>query len=1189
MWEVNLSVCLRAGRLAKGTKEWPLEVGLQGNTARQSFYLRLREDSVDAEAFLTNLADESAGDYFAGCCLESAGLICSHCSQGETAPSAGALFPADPELPGELSGLLREKRGYMEKGICLWMVSELKKLSVFSGALKIGYHGAQRLVILGCLEKRGSIWDQLYYAGLPEIELFYAVVFRNVRLLYQIAEKKSRLALSGEVELSVENFSLGFQGEIRMDERGYRAEMSALENGDTPVFALGSAGSLQLDQLIFHLECAYASEGHREEKRCYLEAEACLAGQKWKGGLSYASGEKQTCWQMELTLETDLSLDSLLAQIFEIGQSGEPLFDLEILKGSSLSCTMADGSSENGESAEKTYSLRLHTVLTLVVSLELWGEVELSSDTFRFSLQAGSVLDLEILQIAGRQGEKGPAFSYQYKKGDRAQGKSMEIEGELTFFGERLLGGSFWYSGGKEDWSVRAELWPEGVLRTVFGEHLTVIYDKKTGFRLEDIDSLSYAGEAFDFLKRMREYLEILGKANSCEKLQEKAGKNDLQTRWSIRPGLEGMSGSGEQGVRLTLKGSFRVEDASKKVLLERKLGEASPLGIAVSRQMTASDLWQEIGSLLQETVDQIVQSVFDKNNFQELEAVLAVLARDELAAYVSGLLCRKLVSQEEAARLLPDEPSGGGGESGGDSGTAGGSGGEGGGGESGGGVSETGFSIFAAGGGTAFSFSETGDWMAAGFAGMAPVFMVLSGGGKNDPAQPLPCPKFRGKLDGAKLRIEIWQVEGASGYELDIMWNGPSRADRFLSWKAEEEPPRISFLEIPVKGKVYLAVRALHEKKERSSPWSEGNYLGEVTHQELISWSVQSGLCVRDCLQLLREHKIELEESGAMKMVLEKYLHPADKEEVAREHYINQDSARVCLEHLDTAFPHLSSGELLLCMWRKGYGEEETVQALRERRPQITLEDTEGLLLKAIQKEEKSMDLKMQITQFAEQKKKGQLTEQEWRRALAELLAVYDPVDVAAILKEAGRTAEEIAMDLKEILADHRAVTVGGIILNERIYPGTTREEMEVILNKAFPEENVEKALGILYPTTVEVSAQVIWNDTGVQIEEDEVVTVQYVSGLWNVNPPCYKANYGPEGIGIIAKPGYACPGESEGCLVGRIGNGESFRIGRKAVLPKGRGPLFLTANDDLYGLYGSGYSDNRGEVMVEIGKEMR
>ena len=114
MWEVNLSVCLRAGRLAKGTKEWPLEVGLQGNTARQSFYLRLREDSVDAEAFLTNLADESAGDYFAGFCLESAGLICSHCSQGETAPSAGALFPADPELPGELSGLLREKRGYME-------------------------------------------------------------------------------------------------------------------------------------------------------------------------------------------------------------------------------------------------------------------------------------------------------------------------------------------------------------------------------------------------------------------------------------------------------------------------------------------------------------------------------------------------------------------------------------------------------------------------------------------------------------------------------------------------------------------------------------------------------------------------------------------------------------------------------------------------------------------------------------------------------------------------------------------------------------------------------------------------------------------------------------------------------------------------------------------------------------------
>lgn len=213
-------------------------------------------------------------------------------------------------------------------------------------------------------------------------------------------------------------------------------------------------------------------------------------------------------------------------------------------------------------------------------------------------------------------------------------------------------------------------------------------------------------------------------------------------------------------------------------------------------------------------------------------------------------------------------------------------------------------------------------------------------------------------------------------------------------------------------------------------------------------------------------------------------------------------------------------------------------------------------------------------------------ISEDEWIAAMAEIYARYDPIELAKVLKEEMNfNAYDIAKALKGIEVQYKAITVGGILLNVSIYPNTSREDMLFILKEVFPEENLSKAIQLLYPVTIEVSAAKLWNDTGIFIEADELVEVEYLSGSWSVNPQW--GICGPEGNPkFIAKRFYLLPGAPEGCLVAKIGeNSENIiKIGRAAMIPQSEGHLYLGANDDEKALYGAGYRDNHGAIQVVV-----
>lgn len=135
------------------------------------------------------------------------------------------------------------------------------------------------------------------------------------------------------------------------------------------------------------------------------------------------------------------------------------------------------------------------------------------------------------------------------------------------------------------------------------------------------------------------------------------------------------------------------------------------------------------------------------------------------------------------------------------------------------------------------------------------------------------------------------------------------------------------------------------------------------------------------------------------------------------------------------------------------------------------------------------------------------------------------------------------------------------------------------------------------LGPTKIDytVQANQAWQDTGIAVQADSKIRVEYLSGSWTADPNTDNGNlYDAAGCpGLIMKQsGYpsvdADLKANMGALMGRIGGegGKVIQIGNGPVsLPAGySGNLELCINDDLKGHYGAGLTDNQGAVCVSI-----
>ncbi|MFA9401535.1 MAG: hypothetical protein ACERKY_00555 [Anaerolineales bacterium] len=109
-----------------------------------------------------------------------------------------------------------------------------------------------------------------------------------------------------------------------------------------------------------------------------------------------------------------------------------------------------------------------------------------------------------------------------------------------------------------------------------------------------------------------------------------------------------------------------------------------------------------------------------------------------------------------------------------------------------------------------------------------------------------------------------------------------------------------------------------------------------------------------------------------------------------------------------------------------------------------------------------------------------------------------------------------------------------------------------------------------------IDVEARGGWNNTHIEVEEGDLLTITYVSGKWSPWPGDRF-----DAIGSGGDPRCRCnvmEGVSHAALIGRIGDHEPFLIGERYHHSIGEsGILYLGINDvDIY--------DNSGHLQVKV-----
>lgn len=124
----------------------------------------------------------------------------------------------------------------------------------------------------------------------------------------------------------------------------------------------------------------------------------------------------------------------------------------------------------------------------------------------------------------------------------------------------------------------------------------------------------------------------------------------------------------------------------------------------------------------------------------------------------------------------------------------------------------------------------------------------------------------------------------------------------------------------------------------------------------------------------------------------------------------------------------------------------------------------------------------------------------------------------------------------------------------------------------------------------TVIVHATVVWEMTDIVVQENMSLHWKVEKDdLWCFNQQLLPKGHNADGIPVEALKGYVYPGQPIGKLVGRIGDsGRMFPMGTSGtlqILPGEDGEfLYLSMNDDIMGLYGKGFKDNIGELIVKV-----
>lgn len=933
--KVHVSATLKVGKLIKGNHEWPIRVGFKGDTDMQSFYLCLNEDDdMELDNLMQDMLGDAGTELMPGCRIEDAGIF--YVNKPENEQQVFRLVKElDSDTGDEVCALMEDsivkdtieqKSGIYSKCICMWLVADLQKISVLKALIQLGYSDGQKLVMLVCLFMgQNNFLNKGFFAKLPDIKLLKLFEFNDVKLKYVISGPDTKsFALSGQVGISIGEMNFKFAGDLTLDDKGYDASLSNVGKANVLAPFAGMVNGPSFDNIFFYIQCVYKTEYTGEKCEYFLSGDVAFAGIK-TSGLIYFDGNDIILAKVKM--DSDFSLAVIWNQIFSGQTKYNPAggtFDMKFLTGSEMYyCSKNMGVNIRGQHYEKGFVVRLFSELTLIYTVSLEGVLKITDDSISASLYSTKPINLGIIRIDGITEEgvstSGPGISFILEKNNEKDKQIVEISGNIFVFNESITGAKVQYYRDKDKWEIRAELVLPETLQQFFCKSFIIVYSSENGFGLENADNFSFSDGKLDFLKVLEKYTEK--SKDACGSVFNNKN-NKVQVKFDLKPGISGkFESKTDWSAELTLNGKVRLEGGSDNVLFSTEL---DPVSINIDSETTFYDFPDLLVGVLEGAVNSIINMLFQQDNFEFLEKIFIYLFEKELEQYVEKFVCRKLLSQENAEKLLKDAEggSGGGDSGGGDSGGGGGSG----------------------GGGYPLPPGPSEPPIPPG----VPILPDTGGGKPDNPDNPdtpdnpdkLACPYFTGQQNDYLLTLNINEVEGAIGYRIDVIWENPDRKDYVIDYKNIKESINISLLEISVLGSVYIAVCALHEKDEFCSDWNIVKLSSEVTLSMLIAWAYGQDYCIRDCYGMLSNHGIDVKDMTVLEAVLKIYGDPDTPESIAKDRLQDGDDAMKCLIYINNVYPNLTGKEIMTSMCKAGYEKYDAAQALVQLRPGLSVEE---------------------------------------------------------------------------------------------------------------------------------------------------------------------------------------------------------------------------------------------------------
>ena len=568
----------------------------------------------------------------------------------------------DNELPACMLPIPESIRQEAKMDItCFWLMVQLNTQhtpDLLKRLIDVGYKGAIEISMIAKLEQGReadeAISGMVLEANLNQMKLLDFFTFSNLRLIYA-CKKNKEFEIMGDIEVTVGKQDYVFHGDVKVSNQQLTAAISGGKDS-APAESLFSEQmcGLVLENVAFHLKYTFPEQkdsAHKVSRPIWwLQGTINFNEVMQFTGQLFMLGTTPLFARIMIE-EYDLSIGDLFNRFVKEGTWPTHFINLVFLKGSQI-YYLAEETAEMTEidpsyNYQKGFNILAKMQITLLTTIEIIGNVSISSKGIKAAILLEHEIDLYILQIRGKNGIGGPEFSI-----STVDEKSMQFRGNICFFNE-VFGDIGVTCGKGNDGNIKilGELDASAFFRKNLSideeVKLNVSYNKKDGFKIDNWPDLM--SEELNIVKQLKEIIDLKGE--KCSSIGDFIYEKYVKTKFHLSPKIcPSEEGKEENGFKFIVGGQYVLSLGEQEIVC---LNFPHTIEFTISKDISLATILKKIVSCIKDSLVNFVEDLLSEDHVAELGKLIVILSGKEVVDKVFSLLCHRTITQDTARAII--------------------------------------------------------------------------------------------------------------------------------------------------------------------------------------------------------------------------------------------------------------------------------------------------------------------------------------------------------------------------------------------------------------------------------------------------------------------------------------------------------------------------------------------------------